>query len=251
MITAFIPARMGSKRLEHKNMRRVSGVSLASLSVIQALELSEFERVVFSTDSPDYAEVVLRDVRNNNSPTERLQIHARDPSHAGTQSKIFNVLCDLAADNFFDSKFAALMLPTAPLRRRSTLKRALDFAINSDRTSFTACPYDFHVSFAFEVADGNDSVSPWQPLLLESPMITGRTRSQDQSQLLHPHGGLVVVEVSQLARMKTIYDQAVPIATTRTEGLDIDVGEDLDLIRCLEANLQGTFPFLSEPNLDS
>ena len=60
----------------------------------------------------------------------------------------------------------------------------------------------------------------------------------------------MVVEVSQLTKMKTIYDQAVPIVTTRTEGLDIDVGEDLDLVRCLEANLQGTFPFLSEPTPD-
>ncbi len=251
MITAFIPARMGSERLADKNMRRVGGVSLASLSVIQALELPEFERVVFSTDSPDYVEVVLREAKNNNSPTERLHVHARDPSQAGTQSKIFNVLCSLAEDDFFDSKFVALMLPTAPLRRRSTLKRAVDFANRSNRTSFTACPYDFHVSFAFEVTDGTDSISPWQPLLQESPMITGRTRSQDQSQLMHPHGGLVVVEVSQLTKMKTIYDQAVPIVTTRTEGLDIDVGEDLDLVRCLEANLQGTFPFLSEPTPDS
>ena len=246
MITAFVPARQGSQRLSNKNMRQLAGVSLASLSVVQALQLDEVQEVVFSTDSEAYAETVFRDVEASRTPTDRLKIHYRDSDAAGPQAKIFDVLQSLTNQSFFDSKFLALMLPTAPLRRRSTANKAIDLAKNHGQASFTACAYDFHVAFAFTWAVDQRGDQPWQPLLDESPMVTGTTRSQDQVEYLHPHGGLALVQVSRLTRQRTIYEHAIPVPTTRTEGLDVDVSEDLDLVRCLEEGLLETFPFLPE-----
>jgi len=246
MISAFIPARQGSERLPNKNMRPLAGVSLASLSVIQALDLSAMHSVVFSTDSKRYAETVLNDVEKSGYSTERLTIHHRNASTAGPQSKIFDVLRSLAEESFFDTEFVALMLPTAPLRRRSTADAVISLARDHRRSSFTACPYDFHVPFAFRLTSEDSGNLSWQPLLPDSPMLTGATRSQDQVQYLHPHGGFAVVQVNRLARQRTIYDHAVPVPTTRTEGLDVDVSEDLDLVRCLTESVQSAFPFLPQ-----
>jgi len=246
MITAFVPARQGSQRLPNKNMRQLAGVSLASLSVVQALQLDEVQEVVFSTDSEEYAETVFRDVEASRISTDRLKIHYRDSAAAGPQAKIFDVLRSMSDQSYFDSEFVALMLPTAPLRRRSTAAKVIDLAKNHGRTSFTACAYDFHVTFAFTLAVDQRGDQPWQPLLGESPMVTGTTRSQDQVQYLHPHGGLALVKVSRLTQQRTIYERAIPVTTTRTEGLDVDVSEDLDLVRCLEEGLLDTFPFLPE-----
>ena len=227
-------------------MRPLAGVKLASLSVIQALDLEDVEMVIFSTDSESYAEAVINDVANSGSSTDRLEIHYRDADSAGSQSKIFDVMRSLANQSFFHTKFVALLLPTAPLRRRSTANKVLRLAKARGQTSFTACPYDFHVSFAFSLRSQDENNQLWKPLLADSPMVTGVTRSQDQSQYLHPHGGLAVAQLDQLASQRTLYDYALPVLTTRTEGLDVDVSEDLDLVRCLEDSLHGTFPFLPE-----
>lgn len=246
MISAFIPARQGSERLPNKNMRSVAGVSLASLSVIQALDLSEMQSVVFSTDSKRYAETVLNDVEKCGYSADRLTIHYRDAFSAGSQSKIFDVLQSLADEAFFDTKFVALMLPTAPLRRRSTADTVIKLARDRSRTSFTACPYDFHVPFAFRMTSEHTGNCSWRPLLHDSPMLTGATRSQDQVQYMHPHGGFAVSQVDRLMRQRTIYDHALPVRTTRTEGLDVDVREDLDLVRCVAKSVQDSFPFLPQ-----
>ena len=251
MITAFIPARQGSERLPNKNMRPLAGVSLASLTVLQALELEGIDNVVFSTDSEQYADTVFRDVTTLGRPSERLSIHYRDAEQADARSKIFHVLKSLADQSFFDAEYVALMLPTAPLRRRSTAKRVVDLARNQGQGSFTACAYDFHVSFAFSESSRGGDDQLWHPLLPANPMVTGVTRSQDQIKYLHPHGGIAVVKVSQLGSQRTIYEGAVAVTTTRVEGLDVDVSEDLDFVRCLEEGLRQTFPFLAEQEVNA
>ena len=245
MITAFVPARQGSERLQNKNMRQLAGMSLASLSVLQALELHGVSNVVFSTDSERYAESAIGDVQNAGSSTNRLTIHYRDASAAGPHAKIFDVLRSLASNSFFETEFVLLMLPTAPLRHRSTAERIINLTKNQGQAAFTACPYDFHVPFAFRLTS-EDTDKPWDPLLVSSPMVTGVTRSQDQSIYLHPHGGFATARVSELQDRRTIYEGARPVVTTRIEGLDVDVSEDLRLVRCLEDGLREAFPFMTE-----
>jgi len=227
-------------------MRPLAGVTLASLSVIQALDLHHLRGVVFSTDSNEYAESVLRDVERLGRSTERLTIHYRDSNAAGSQSKIFDVLQRLNSETFFESGFVALMLPTAPLRRRSTAEFILNRAETQGQTSFTACPYDFHVSFAFTSSNEGGPVDGWKPLLEHNPMLTGVTRSQDQVNYLHPHGGFALIDTRKLPDQATLYEGSAAVQTTRIEGLDIDVSEDLSLVRCLEGSLAQNFPFLPE-----
>ena len=54
---ALVPARSGSKSLPHNNVRAFRGKPLLAHSVLQALDAETVQRVVVSTDSPEYAEI--------------------------------------------------------------------------------------------------------------------------------------------------------------------------------------------------
>ena len=54
---AFVPARSGSERVPHKNIRRLVGHPLVAYAIETALQSGSFERVVVSTDSEEISEI--------------------------------------------------------------------------------------------------------------------------------------------------------------------------------------------------
>jgi CMP-N,N'-diacetyllegionaminic acid synthase len=54
---AFVPARAGSERVPHKNVRLLAGHPLLAYAIETALRSGVFARVVVSTDSEDIAEI--------------------------------------------------------------------------------------------------------------------------------------------------------------------------------------------------
>ena len=56
-IVALVPARSGSVRIKHKNLRQIAGVPLLAIAVQQAAMAPSIEQVFISTDSELYAEV--------------------------------------------------------------------------------------------------------------------------------------------------------------------------------------------------
>ena len=54
---AFVPARAGSERVPHKNIRLLAGHPLLAYAIETALQSETFERVVVSTDSEEIADV--------------------------------------------------------------------------------------------------------------------------------------------------------------------------------------------------
>jgi CMP-N-acetylneuraminic acid synthetase len=54
---AFVPARAGSERVQHKNVRPLAGHPLIAYAIETALQSGVFARVVVSTDSEEFAEI--------------------------------------------------------------------------------------------------------------------------------------------------------------------------------------------------
>ena len=54
---AFVPARAGSERVPHKNVRPLAGHPLLAYAIETALQSGVFERVVVSTDSEEIADI--------------------------------------------------------------------------------------------------------------------------------------------------------------------------------------------------
>ncbi|MDO9219316.1 MAG: acylneuraminate cytidylyltransferase family protein, partial [Lacisediminimonas sp.] len=59
-IVALIPARAGSKGVPHKNIKPLGGRPLIEWSIKACLKSRLIDRVIVSTDSPEYAELAIK-----------------------------------------------------------------------------------------------------------------------------------------------------------------------------------------------
>ena len=119
------------------------------------------------------------------------------------------------------------MLPTCPLRSIQTIKKAINYSIQSNKNYFSACEYDFHLTFGFSIKR-----KKWKSVFKNSPMISGSTQSQSQNKYYHPNGVINCLHIKFVnINTKSIYENALPIIIPRYESFDIDTEEDLKIIK--------------------
>lgn len=118
-VVAFIPARSGSKRVPHKNVKPLAGHPLIAYSIRAALDSGVFAAVIVSTDSEQYAAVA----RHYGAEVPFL----RAPEIAGETSPDIEWVEDLIArlaqaGRRYDC--FSILRPTSPFRRADTIQRA-------------------------------------------------------------------------------------------------------------------------------
>ena len=225
----FIPARSGSTRLKNKNLEKISGLSLIGWATVAAKMIEVFDDIIISTDSKHYFDCVKSELINMGFSTENISIDLRSKDDAGSKVKIFDYIKSRFSHPVMVDPKGILVqfLPTSPFRQVSTIKNAIEEMVTAGTSGFSAAPYDFHVSFAFEAKDNQ-----WTPLLGEnSPMVSGQTQSQDQREFMHPCGSFYILQTKDIPKMKTIYSGAHCIPVDRLASLDIDTAQDLDYIK--------------------
>lgn len=230
-IVAFIPARSGSKRLKDKNIKLIKGEPLFYWSVKKAVEISKFDKIIFSTDSKKYLNILKKSLKKNKISEKKIIYELRNKNDAKDKTKIFDYIkYKLVKKKYLsDVDIIFQLLPTAPLRKTTTINKILNLSIKKKINVFSVSKYDFHVQFALEIEK-----LKWKPLFKRSPLITGKTRSQDQKIFYRPNpvGNCLWLRKNKI-NSKTIYDKAIPFITNPIESLDLDTEEDLILIRCL------------------
>jgi N-acylneuraminate cytidylyltransferase len=123
---ALIPARSGSVRVPHKNVRVLKGHPLIAYTIAAARDCGVFDAVVVSTDSEDYAQIA----RHYGAEVPFL----RDPAMAGSTSPdiewVLHALKALAdAGRSFDA--FSILRPTSPFRKPQTIRRAWELFVGS------------------------------------------------------------------------------------------------------------------------
>lgn len=116
---AFIPARVGSKRVPGKNVRPLGGHPMIAYTIGPALESRVFESVIVSTDSEEIAAIA----RHYGAEVPFL----RPPAFASDTSPDIEwldyTLAELAAQGRTWDCFS-LLRPTSPFRTAATIRRA-------------------------------------------------------------------------------------------------------------------------------
>src|SRR5687768_2229827 len=115
----LIPARSGSTRVVHKNIRRLAGHPAIAYSIASALDSGVFESVVVSTDSEEYAAIA----RHYGAEVPFL----RPAEFSGARSPDIDWLDDTlrrlaAAGRDYDC--FSILRPTSPFRKAETIRRA-------------------------------------------------------------------------------------------------------------------------------
>ena len=223
---AFIPARSGSKRFPNKNISILGGKPLIYWTVNAYLKSNFFDKVIFSSDSKDYFDVLKLYLNNEN-----LEYHLRDSEEAGDKVKIFDYVKSNISNWCNKDDIFSLGLPTCPFRNENHINDAVNLYLKHNKSVFSACEYNFHVPFAFSIKD--DISKDWECLTTDSPLITGNTRSQDQKKYYHPNGGIYVIKAEELIckNIKTFYERSIPYIMSKSDSVDIDTEKDLHIAK--------------------
>lgn len=223
MITAIVPARGGSKRLPGKNVKPLAGRPLIFYTLDAMLNHSDVSKCVFTSDSDEYIKLVSAEYGDD------VSIEKRPDHFASDTTKVYDELVRLAEIKIIDTEWFMLALPTAPLRTHTTVERLLEEWRSDYCARFSASSYDFPIQFAFDISvDGE-----WEPVFSNSPMLTGKTRSQDIPTKYRPNGAIYLQRTETLFKNNTFYKNAKPFLISDTESTDVDTELDFKLAELL------------------
>ncbi len=228
-IICFVPARSGSTRVKNKNIRLLNNRPLIYWTVIKAIKSKQFDKIIFSSDSEKYYSILIKYLKKDKLNYSNLIFDKRQKTHSIKTSKIFDYLKYDLIEKFKLKKNDLLvqMLPTCPLRSIKTIKKTIKYSLAYNKNYFSACEYDFHITFSFS-SNGNN----WKPVFKKSPMISGNTQSQSQKKFYHPNGVINCLHVKNLGKnKKSIYQSAVPMMVPKIEAFDLDSEEDLRILK--------------------
>jgi CMP-N-acetylneuraminic acid synthetase len=120
-LIGLIPARSGSKRVANKNTMLIGGHPLLAYAISAAIDSGVFDRVVVSTDSPEYAAIAKH--YGAEVPNLRPSEFATDTSR--DFEWIYHLINEFEHEGLNYEAFSILR-PTSPFRNAETIKRAYE-----------------------------------------------------------------------------------------------------------------------------
>jgi CMP-N-acetylneuraminic acid synthetase len=218
---ALIPARSGSVRVPHKNIRPLAGHPLIAYTIAAARDSGVFAAVVVSTDSEDYARVArhygaevpfLRaaEFANATSPDIEWVQHALETFAA--QGRSYNAF--------------SILRPTSPFRKPDTIRRAWRIFVEAQGVDSIRAvePVDQHPGKMWVVRDNR--LLPLMPLTpADRPW-----HSQQKAALPEVYvqnASLEIAWTDMALRTRSIAGTVlVPFLTEGDEGIDINSAQD-------------------------
>lgn len=174
---AIIPARGGSKRIKHKNIRLFDGIPLIAHSINTAKQSGCFDAVVVSTDNDEIAAVAEQ--FGALVPFRRPAALADD--HTGTTPVVQHALQTLNTLGV-SPQWCCCIYATAPLMSAAMLQQAKATLVADDNIDFvfSACEFSFPIQRAL-ITDMHGGIKPFDPQSIGK-------RSQDLPKTYHDAG---------------------------------------------------------------
>lgn len=209
---ACIPARGGSKRIPHKNIKDFRGKPLIAYPITAALQSGIFEDVIISTDDEEIASVAK--AYGAAVPFMRSKELADD--FTGTYAVIADAYKQLVSLGK-EVDGICCIYATSPLLNKEYLKKAFDIFVKSQKDCLcSVCEFPFPIQRAF-IIDENGCVQYREP---EFAM----TRSQDLPKTFQDCGLFYFYSKKLLETGKS--NGSIPFVMPRHRVIDIDTPED-------------------------
>jgi len=209
---AIIPARSGSKGLIDKNIKMLYEKPLMAYSIESAIESSQFDEVMVSTDSEIYAEIAIK----YGAVVPFLRSAEKSSDNSSSWDVVKEVLeCYGVRGTTFNT--VALLQPTSPLRTAQDINNA--FAIMQEKQAnavVSVCEVD-HSPLWCNVLPENGSMDRFLPKDL---VTKGRQKLDTYYRI---NGAIYLVDVPYLLSSQTIYDQrCFAYKMDKSRSIDID-----------------------------
>ena len=212
MKIAIIPARIGSKRIKKKNIKKFNKLPIIYYSIKAALKSKLFDDVVVSTDSKEIAKIAI--TLGANVP------FLRSKKLSGDKVPIIDVISD-TIDNYtkrYDKKilFACCILPTAPMIQVDDIKLGLKKILTKKYTYvFSASQFEYPLQRAF-VLGNKGYLKKYSPVYI-------RKRSQDLANVYFDAGMFYWASADTWLNKKMIfskYTSIINIPRWRVQDID-------------------------------
>jgi pseudaminic acid cytidylyltransferase len=209
---ALIPARGGSKRIPHKNIKPFLGKPIIAYSIEVAKKSGLFDEIIVSTDDKKIAEVAIQ--YGASVPFMRSKKTSDDHTPLNDVFlEVINKYKELGKE--FD--YTCMILPTAPFITVENLKKGFDLLTNS--TFYSVRPivkFDFPIQRAFRLKE-NGEVEPMFPEFFPK-------RSQDLEPSYHDAGQFYWIKED-----KGIIENQGGFEISSNFAQDIDTTEDWEI----------------------
>jgi N-acylneuraminate cytidylyltransferase len=211
---ALIPARGGSKRLPHKNIRLFRGRPVIAFSIEAALESALFDEVMVSTDDPAIAETA----RACGASVPFMRSAAAADDHAPLARVVREVIDGYAALGRRFDTFCCL-LATAPLLRGERLREGLRLLEQQDFESVVpVVRFSYPIQRSLQLTGGRASLV-WPEF--------ADARSQDLPPRYHDSGQFYWMRTAPFLEQGTLFaSRCGAIVLPEEEVQDIDTEED-------------------------
>lgn len=212
---AIIPARGGSKRIPHKNIKLFSGKPIIGYSIEVARASGLFDRVIVSTDDQEIASVA--EFYGAEVPFVRPDELAND--FVGTSAVVRHALQWLAK-NDCTVEYVCCIYATAPFVRSDDLRRGFQLLIERGKEyAFSVTSFPFPIQRAVRINNDGGIEALWPENIL--------ARSQDFEEVYHDAGQFYWGRAEAFLNDVTIFSPAsVPVVLPRYRVQDIDTMED-------------------------
>jgi N-acylneuraminate cytidylyltransferase len=215
MRIAVIPARGGSKRIPHKNIKPFRGKPMIAWSIEAARASGLFEHVVVSTDDDEIGEIA----RGCGAEVPFLRPPALADDHAGL-TEVVSHATRWAGSAGWPLTAVCCILATSPFLRPADLARGLELLESGPWAyAFSATEYAAPIFRAFK-RDAEDRIEMFFPEHFAS-------RSQDLPQALHDAAQFYWGRPEAWLERKRIFDRhSTALTLPRWRVQDIDTEED-------------------------
>lgn len=220
-IVALIPARAGSKGVPHKNIKILGGYTLLSWSIAACLRSPTIDRVIVSTDSPDYAALA----RELGAEAPFLRPNAISGDRSTDYELIVHAL-DWLANESGEPEYLVHIRPTTPLRDPQLIDDAVKAFIAAPQATALRSVHEMSESAykTFEMAEGGQL----RRLGADNTELDAANNARQQFPNTYQANGYVDVLSSQFIRKSGLIhgNHVMPFVTPSV--IEVDTLDDFE-----------------------
>lgn len=220
-ILAIIPARAGSKRLPHKNIKLLAGKPLICWTIDAAKNAKLDMDIVVSTDSQTVADIAL----SCGADVPFL----RPAELASDTASTFDVLADTInklADQGHHYEYLMLLQPTSPLRQSNHIEQAFELLTKQGvKSVVSVTAVDHPVEWTMTLPEDHCLDS-----FIANQLDQLKIRSQDLPKRYQLNGAIMCGRINDIMAEKTFYLSHGTFAYEMAKqfSVDIDYAEDFE-----------------------
>lgn len=215
---AVIPIRSGSKGLKNKNILPLNGKPLVSYTITEALKSRQFDRVIVSTDSNEYAVIA----RQFGAEVPFLRSAKNSSDSAGSWDTVQEVIGQLEEmGEFYDE--VMLLQATSPLRTAEDITGSIKLMQQKG-------------AYAVQSVTEMDHSPLWAGTLPESGCMDGfgdsvslKLPRQQLPKFYRINGAVYLVKKERIGLENMLQERCYAYLMPRERSIDIDTAFDFKL----------------------